>query len=148
MGMRVKADTFSALGRTAAGQMELPKKLASVAPSRAFEGESLILCLRSRSVRARVVLAWAGGSESNTISSSRYAATTCSKNLVTRRRAAALRHDQPPVNTRWGAKRRESDRALVSGCPMERRHEVKEGKNASFAQRVQDLDPHSGWAHG
>ena len=62
MGMRAKADTFSAFGRTPAGEMEWPRKSVSVAPRLAFEGKSLRLCLSSRSKRARVVVTWIDGS--------------------------------------------------------------------------------------
>ena len=41
IGILLNADTFSAFGRRPAGEMEWPRKFASVAPNRAFEGESL-----------------------------------------------------------------------------------------------------------
>ena len=59
-----KAETLTAFGRIPAGEMEWPRTFASVAPRRAFEGESLRLCLLiRRSKRARIVLAWAVGSD-------------------------------------------------------------------------------------
>ena len=66
MSMSVNDDTLSAFGSTPAGEMECPRKSASVAPSLAFERESLRLRLRSHSKRARMGLMWADGSESNT----------------------------------------------------------------------------------
>ena len=45
MGMRVKADAFSAFGRTPEGEMEQPRKSVSVAPRRAFPGRELEIVL-------------------------------------------------------------------------------------------------------
>ena len=39
----VNADTFSAFGCRPAGEMDLPRKFASVAPNRTFAEESMIL---------------------------------------------------------------------------------------------------------
>ena len=106
-----------------------------------FRGRELeleIVCLRSRLKRARMVLTWADGSKSNTITSPRYA-ETCSKPLVTsfttltkptRRCASALRYNQQLVSkTRWSAKQPcVEPRICARGCLTERRHEAEEGE--------------------
>ena len=83
MGMRVKADAFSAFERTPAGEMEWSRKSASVAPGLGFRGGELkVVLAQSLEEGTRMVLMWVDGSESNTITSSRYA-STCFRPLVT-----------------------------------------------------------------
>ena len=55
IGILANANTFSALGRRPAGEMEWPRKFASVAPNRAFLRERFRLCFRRRSKREIIV---------------------------------------------------------------------------------------------
>ena len=71
MDVFLKSYTFYVFGCTAAGEIEWPRKLESVAPRRAFEGGSVSLCLLCRSKRVRTVLTLPVGSGSNTTISSR-----------------------------------------------------------------------------
>ena len=49
MNIWINADTFTAFGRTPAGEMQWSRKSASVVTSRANDGESFKLCLLRRS---------------------------------------------------------------------------------------------------
>ena len=77
-----------------------------------------------------MVLTWVDGSESNTITSSRYDRNLFQTlgNLVdhlhepTRRCVAALRHNQPRLKASGGAECREGDCVLVGGYLVKRRH--------------------------
>ena len=62
MGVFFKDNRFPEFKRISAGEMERFRQFASVAPRQAFMGESLRLCLRRRSKRARIVLTWIVGS--------------------------------------------------------------------------------------
>ena len=55
------------------------------------------------------------------------------------RSAAALGHDEPLMEARESANRRERNGILVRGNRMERKNQVERGKHPSLAQRVQDL---------
>ena len=121
MGMRVKADTSSAFSHTPADEMEWFRKSVSVAPSLAFEGESLRLCLRSRSKRAWMFFRGSTGLNHDDIVQVCRNLFQTLDNIVdhlhkpTRQRAAALRHNQPLVEARGGAKCREWDCIIAGG---------------------------------
>ena len=144
MGFFIKAETFSALGRIPPGEMKWPRKFAVVAPSRAFEVESLRLCLRRRSKRARIIFTWARVEDDHIIEVGRHLCQIFNDFVnhfdePAGRSTAALGHDQPLVEARRSAKRRERDGVLVRGNLVERGDQIEERKHPSLRQGVEDL---------
>ena len=132
--------------------MEWPINFASVAPRRAFEGESLRLCWRRRSKRARIVYdpldvgRRIRVEDHHIIEVGRHLCQTFNDFVnhfdePAGRSITALGHEEPLVEARGGAKHCERDGVLVRGNLVERGDQSEGGKTPVPSPGSRGLGP-------